>query len=98
MADNLDNVKVPPNQKIRTTPTHKQRKKRVDHARRHANGEDLCDEDGEKILRGYQKTRKSRSEWFSRRYKTEEDKKNAIIKTFCLGVYYEGIRYTQQRL
>lgn len=93
MADNLDNVKVPSNKPIRNT--NEQKKRRVGRARRHANGEDLYDEDGEKILRGYRKTRKSRSKWFSRRYKTEEDKNNAIFKTFSSGVYNERIRYTQ---
>ena len=96
MADNLDNVKGPSNKPIRNT-THKQRKIRVDNARRHANGENY-DADGKKILRGYQKKHQSRLHWFSRRYKTEEDKNDAIFKTFCLGVYNEGRMYTQQRL
>ena len=89
-----NNLEVPPNQPIRNT--HEQRKRRVDNARRHANGEKY-DKDGEYIHRGYQN---SRIFWYSRRHKkapTEEEKQHKIWMTYCEAVDAEWLRNNKGR-
>jgi hypothetical protein len=99
-----NNVDVPPNQPIRNT--HAQRKRRVDNARRHANGEKY-DKDGKYIHRGYQK---SRICWSSRRNKkepteeekhkkalTEKKKLHKIRTTYCEAIDAEWLGNNKDR-